>query len=101
MRRDLSTFDGTRERRRTIATSARNFFGEFGMAKLLINDLTDSLELDRDAMAAILGGARIGARLTSATPLAPACARIVEYPPGFPAAHRTIVKVAVARDAQR
>ncbi|WP_027800967.1 hypothetical protein [Paraburkholderia dilworthii] len=71
------------------------------MAKLLIKDLTDSVELDREAMAAIVGGARIGARATSATPLAAASARIVEYPPGFPAAHQTIVKVAVTHDIRR
>ncbi|WP_025599388.1 hypothetical protein [Burkholderia sp. WSM2230] len=71
------------------------------MARLLIKDLADSVELDREAMAAIVGGARIGARLTSAAPLVPASARVVEYPPGFPAAHQTIVKVAAARNTRR
>ena len=36
------------------------------MAKLMIKDLTDSVELDRQAMAAIVGGARIGARASVA-----------------------------------
>jgi hypothetical protein len=67
------------------------------MAKLIIKDLTDSVELDRQAMAAIVGGARIGARLNVAAPLVPATARVVEYPPGFPAAHQTIVKAAMQR----
>ncbi|HEX7933533.1 MAG TPA: hypothetical protein VF573_10745 [Paraburkholderia sp.] len=71
------------------------------MAKLLIRDLTDSIELDREAMAAIVGGARIGARLSSAAPLVPASARVVEFPPGFPAAHQTIAKVAATRNTRR
>ncbi|MEM5455772.1 MULTISPECIES: hypothetical protein [Paraburkholderia] len=67
------------------------------MTKLIIRDLTDSVELDRQAMAAIVGGARIGARLNAAVPLVPASARVVEYPPGFPAAHQTIARAAVQR----
>ncbi|WNC93278.1 hypothetical protein RI103_20950 [Paraburkholderia sp. FT54] len=67
------------------------------MTKLIIRDLTDSVELDRQAMAAIVGGARIGARLNAAVPLVPASARVVEYPPGFPNAHRTIAKAAIQR----
>jgi len=71
------------------------------MARLLINDLTDSVELDREAMTAIVGGARIGTRLTRAAPLVPVAARVVEYPPGFPAAHQAIGKVAATRDKRR
>jgi hypothetical protein len=56
------------------------------MAKLIIKDLVDSVELDREAM-----GARVGARSSIAAPLVPATARIVDYPPGFPAAHQTII----------
>jgi hypothetical protein len=67
------------------------------MTKLIIRDLTDSVELDRQAMAAIVGGARIGARLNAAAPLVPPSARVVEYPPGFPNAHRTIAKAAIQR----
>jgi hypothetical protein len=71
------------------------------MAKLMIKDLTDSVELDRQAMAAIVGGARIGARLNGAVPLVPASARVVEYPPGFPAAHQPVVTAAMQRRALR
>ncbi|HYS67956.1 MAG TPA: hypothetical protein VEN30_29615 [Paraburkholderia sp.] len=71
------------------------------MAKLMIKNLTDSVELDRQAMAAIVGGARIGARLNGAAPLVPASARVVEYPPGFPAAHQTIVAAAMQRKPSR
>ncbi|ACD18376.1 hypothetical protein [Paraburkholderia phytofirmans] len=67
------------------------------MTRLIIRDLTDSVELDRQAMTAIVGGARIGARLNAAVPLVPASARVVEYPPGFPAAHQTIAKAAMQR----
>lgn len=71
------------------------------MTKLIIKDLSDSVELDRQAMAAIVGGARIGARLNVAAPLVPASARVVEYPPGFPAVHRTIAKAAMQRKPPR
>ncbi|MFM0501330.1 hypothetical protein [Paraburkholderia caffeinilytica] len=66
------------------------------MAKLVIKDLTDSVELDRQAMAAIVGGARIGARASVAVQLVPRSARVVDYPPGFPAAHQAIVDVPVS-----
>ncbi|HZZ06687.1 hypothetical protein [Paraburkholderia sp.] len=74
------------------------------MAKLVIKDLTDSVELDREAMAAIVGGARIGARASAAVQVVPRSARVVDYPPGFPAAHQTIADVAaatVARNSSR
>ncbi|MFM0731884.1 hypothetical protein PQQ52_15490 [Paraburkholderia sediminicola] len=74
------------------------------MAKLVIKDLTDSVELDREAMAAIVGGARIGARTSVAVQVVPGTARVVDYPPGFPAAHQTIADVAAAtvtRDLSR
>ncbi|NPT57861.1 hypothetical protein [Paraburkholderia elongata] len=70
------------------------------MAKLVIKDLTDSVELDRQAMAAIVGGARIGARASIAVQLVPGSARVVDYPPGFPAAHQTIADMPTAA-AQR
>ncbi|MBN3847628.1 hypothetical protein G3N58_12440 [Paraburkholderia sp. Ac-20342] len=60
------------------------------MTKLVIKDLTENVELDREAMAAIVGGARIGARSNLAAPLVPAATRVVDYPPGFPAAHLPI-----------
>ena len=74
------------------------------MAKLAIKDLTDSVELDRQAMAAIVGGARIGARSSIAVQVVPRSARVVDYPPGFPAAHQAIVDVrvdAVPRNSSR
>lgn len=71
------------------------------MAKLLITDLPDSVELDRAAMAAIVGGARVGARSTSAAPLVPIAARVVDFPPGFPGAHQAIVEAALLRERQR
>ncbi|MEZ0601001.1 hypothetical protein ACAX43_02400 [Paraburkholderia sp. IW21] len=74
------------------------------MAKLVIKDLADSVELDRQAMAAIVGGARIGARSSAAMQTVPGAARVVDYPPGFPTAHQTIAKAplpAVLRDPSR
>ena len=71
------------------------------MAKLIIKDLADSVELDREAMAAIVGGARVGARLSNAAPLVPASARVVDYPPGFPGAHQVIADAAILRERQR
>ena len=47
------------------------------MAKLVIKDLTDSVELDRQAMAAIVGGARIGARASVAVQVAPGASVVV------------------------
>ncbi|RDK02786.1 hypothetical protein [Paraburkholderia lacunae] len=71
------------------------------MAKLVIKDLTDSVELDRQAMAAIVGGARIGARSSFAAQPAPGSPRVVEYPPGFPAAHQAIADTAAPRKLSR
>jgi hypothetical protein len=75
------------------------------MAKLVIKDLTDSVELDREAMAAIVGGARIGAHAVSvAVQVAPGSTRVVEYPPGFPAARQAIAGapvIAVPRNLPR
>jgi hypothetical protein len=70
------------------------------MAKLIIKDLADNVELDRGAMAAIVGGARVGARSSMAAPLVPASRRVVDYPPGFPGAHRQIAIAAMRRIRQ-
>jgi hypothetical protein len=78
-----------------------DFFSGAAMAKLIIKDLADSVELDREAMAAIVGGARVGARSSSAAPLVPAATRVVEYPPGFPVAHQAIANAAMPRPRQR
>lgn len=53
------------------------------MATITIKDLTDSVELDREAMTAILGGARLRGRQTLAGSALQRCRRIVDYPPGF------------------
>jgi hypothetical protein len=74
-----------------------DFFSGAPMAKLIIKDLADSVQLDREAMAAIVGGARVGARSSSAAPLVPAATRVVEYPPGFPTAHQAIANAAMPR----
>jgi hypothetical protein len=71
------------------------------MAKLKIRNLTESVELDREAMAAIVGGARIGTRASLAAPPVATATRVVDYPPGFPAAHRAIVDIALQRKAPR
>jgi acyl CoA:acetate/3-ketoacid CoA transferase beta subunit len=60
------------------------------MAKLVVQNLTNSVELDREAMAAIVGGAQIGARANVALQHVPNTSRVVQYPPGFPAAHQAI-----------
>ncbi|TAL95055.1 MAG: hypothetical protein EPN73_14935 [Paraburkholderia sp.] len=56
------------------------------MTLLVITDLTESVELDRQAMAAIVGGTRIGAHHIAQP--APGAPRVVDYPPGFPAARQ-------------
>ncbi|MGF6260344.1 hypothetical protein OKW49_001245 [Paraburkholderia youngii] len=71
------------------------------MAKLSIKDLTESVELDREAMAAIVGGAHVGARSSLAAPLVPAATRVVEYPPGFPDAHLRIAEATAPRKGRR
>jgi hypothetical protein len=58
------------------------FFKEPAMATIVIKDLTESIDLDRQAMASIIGGARtrgryIPARATTSS------TRIVNYPRGF------------------
>lgn len=52
------------------------------MAKILIKDLSDSTELDLQAMRAIVGGARSGARPWQAIASIFEERRIVAYPPG-------------------
>ena len=54
------------------------------MTNIAIKDLPDSVELDRQAMTAIVGGARSGARYGSLLQPASGPTRLVEYPQGFP-----------------
>jgi hypothetical protein len=53
------------------------------MAIIVIKDLPDSVELDRQAMAAIVGGARSGAQYGSLLQQAPNPTRLIDYPQGF------------------
>lgn len=53
------------------------------MATITIKDLTDSVELDRRAMAAISGGARSGGRQPLPVQRAVGSTRIVDYPAGI------------------
>ena len=52
------------------------------MSKITIKDLTDSLELDREAMSTISGGARTRGQHSSFDPAIFRSTRIVDYPPG-------------------
>jgi len=53
------------------------------MALITIKDLPQSIELDRKAMLAIVGGARAGVWPTGLEAATPGSGRIVDYPPGF------------------
>lgn len=52
------------------------------MAKIVIKDLTESVDLDRQAMLAISGGARTSRQGFSTQAIARST-RILNYPPGF------------------
>lgn len=54
------------------------------MATIVIKDLQESVELDRQAMTAITGGARKRARQPVPAQSILRSTRIVSYPPGFP-----------------
>lgn len=66
------------------------------MTTISIKDLPDSVELDRQAMAAIIGGARTGVRYSIVAQPVMSTARVVDYPPGFPGARHPIAE-AIAR----
>jgi hypothetical protein len=53
------------------------------MALITIKDLPQSMELDRAAMLAIVGGARAGVRPVDLAESTIRSGRIVDYPPGF------------------
>jgi hypothetical protein len=53
------------------------------MALITIKDLQQSIELDRKAMLAIVGGARAGVRPIDLAGTQLRSGRIVDYPPGF------------------
>lgn len=52
------------------------------MASIVIRDLTENTSLDHDAMAAIVGGARLRGRPVNFGPAFTRGARIVEFPSG-------------------
>lgn len=52
------------------------------MANIVIKDLTESIDLDRQAMASIIGGARTRGRFIPRR-VVPSATRIVNYPRGF------------------
>jgi len=56
---------------------------EVPMALIDIKDLPQSVELDRKAMLAIVGGTRVGARPIDLVGATLRAGRIVDYPPGF------------------
>ena len=53
------------------------------MSKIVIKDLTESVELDREAMSAITGGACTQGNQSSFDPAIFRSTKIVNYPPGF------------------
>jgi hypothetical protein len=53
------------------------------MARITVKDLPQSDTLDRQAMTAISGGARSGARPPRALAIQRGPSRLVDYPPGF------------------
>ena len=53
------------------------------MSSLVIKDLADSIDLDREAMTSVVGGARVRGQVNPA-PLAPRTTRVVDYPDTLP-----------------
>lgn len=53
------------------------------MASIVIKDLIDSIELDRQAMSAITGGGRLGTRYAFAGPTRATSTRLASYPGGW------------------
>lgn len=53
------------------------------MANILIKDLTESVDLDREAMTRILGGARSRHPQSFSVAASTSAARLVTYPTGF------------------
>ncbi|MCG2579157.1 hypothetical protein LZ012_19375 [Dechloromonas sp. XY25] len=55
------------------------------MSTISIMDLPESVDLDREAMRAISGGARFGGRPSLPVAAKAGATRIVDYPPGIAA----------------
>jgi hypothetical protein len=57
------------------------------MAVIVIKDLPENVDLDREAMTAIIGGARMaGTYRWQASHRRPSLTRLIQYPEGFPGA---------------
>jgi hypothetical protein len=53
------------------------------MSRLVIKDLSDSIDLDREAMTSIVGGAHVRGQVNPAQ-VAPRTTRVVDYPDTLP-----------------
>jgi hypothetical protein len=67
---------------RTCGGMPRLHSEEHIMANIVVRDLTESLELDHEAMAAVIGGARMRGRPANLGHLLMQNTRIVDYPAG-------------------
>ena len=54
------------------------------MAVIVIKDLSENVDLDREAMTAIIGGARLAGSYRWQAHRRPTLTRLVQYPEGFP-----------------
>ncbi|WP_237718324.1 hypothetical protein, partial [Cupriavidus sp. BIS7] len=60
---------------------------ENAMAVIVIKDLPENMDLDREAMTAIIGGARVtGTYRWQSSHRRPSLTRLIQYPEGFPGA---------------
>ncbi len=57
---------------------------EIAMAVIVIKDLSENMDLDREAMTAIIGGARLAGSYRWQAHRRPTLTRLVQYPEGFP-----------------
>ncbi|MGO4333090.1 hypothetical protein AB4Z48_38635 [Cupriavidus sp. 2TAF22] len=71
------------------------------MAVIVIKDLPDNVDLDREAMAAITGGARTRAGHAWPVRRAGASLRVISYPGGFPGQPLAAAHVRPAGDIKR
>lgn len=54
------------------------------MAVIVIKDLSENMDLDREAMHAIIGGARLAGSYRWQSHRRPSLTRLIQYPDGFP-----------------
>jgi len=57
---------------------------ENAMAVIVIKDLSENMDLDREAMTAIIGGARLAGSYRWQSHRRPSLTRLIQYPQGFP-----------------